>query len=162
MQPTNLPTAHSPRKPMTIPDRVALRALRAFTTDDNGCHVSTYSTASHGYAQIGWHDETGRRGTTAHRAAWTAVFGQIPDGMTIDHVCHNRRCVNVAHLRQLTNFENARRTDGRDWPLGECINGHPNSELVKWAGRWKCRECRRQWQRNRRAKQATQQQEGEV
>ena len=157
MDTTHLTPAHQPRTPLVIPDHVALRALRKFTLDrDSGCHVSTYSTASHGYAQIGWQANPGpRRGTTAHRAAWSAVFGQIPVGMTIDHTCKNRRCVNVSHLRLLGNFENARRTSGRDWPLGECINGHPNSHLVRTDGgrRIRCRICQSQHQRTYRARQ---------
>ena len=91
----------------------------------------------------------------AHRASWVYAHGtQIPEGMTIDHQCKNRRCVNPEHLRLLTNFENARRTDGRDWPIGECVHGHPNSMLRKRNGKWECRECSREWQRRWRAKKA--------
>lgn len=137
-----------------IPARVASRALTAFLVSPSGCHVSTYFTGSHGYAQIGWHDDEGRtRGTTAHRAAWVAhTAEQIPQGYTVDHTCKTRRCVNPEHLRLLSNFENARRTFGRDWPLGECINGHPNSELCTRGGKRMCRLCSRDWQRRYRAK----------
>lgn len=116
-------------KGIVIPERVARRAYFKAVLDENGCHISTYSTASHGYAQIGWRDADYRQVVLAHRAAWTHVHGQIPAGMTVDHkpTC-DRRCVNVDHLRLLTNLENARRTSGRDWPLGQCINGHSNSE----------------------------------
>jgi len=92
--------------------------------------------------------------TLAHRAAWTAVYGQIPEGMTIDHLCKNRRCVNVEHLRLLTNYENARRTSGRDWPLGQCVNGHSDEHLANIAGRWHCRICAGDWQRTHRARKA--------
>ncbi|MBM4487419.1 hypothetical protein GS445_06495 [Rhodococcus hoagii] len=127
----------------TIPDRVAKRALDNVDIDANGCHISRYSTSTHGYAQIGWHDADGRRGTTAHRAAWVAVHGQISEGMTVDHTCKQRRCVNPEHLRLLTNFENARRTGGRDWPLGQCVNGHSNIHLQRVDGgrRTKCGIC---------------------
>lgn len=37
-----------------IPERVALRAYERVEVDEAGCWISTYSTASHGYAQIGW------------------------------------------------------------------------------------------------------------
>ena len=67
----------------------------------------------------------------AHRAAWVAVNGQVPLGMTIDHMCKERRCVNPDHLRLLPNYENARRTDGHDWPLGYCIHGHDATHLVE-------------------------------
>jgi hypothetical protein len=133
-------------KGLQIPERVALRAYDAWELAPSGCYISTYSVASHGYAQIGWHEKSHGRSTMtlAHRAAWVHANGQIPDGMTVDHkpTC-DRRCVNVDHLRLLTNYENARRTSGRDWPLGECINGHPNSELYVADGgrRIRCRPC---------------------
>lgn len=107
----------------------------------NGCHVCTYSTGSHGYAQA-----FTTKVTVAHRVAWEAVNGSIPEGMTIDHGCRNRRCVNVRHMRLLSNFENARRTHGRDWPLGYCINGHPNERLHRTnRGRLECQDCRPIW-----------------
>ena len=132
-----------------IPPAAAQRAYSRWVKSPDGCLISTYSVASHGYAQIGWGSKVNGRGmTTAHRAAWSHVKGRIPDGMTIDHICKNRRCVNVDHLRMLSNFENARRTRGRDWPLGECINGHPNSDLITKAGKpSKCRLCSRETSR---------------
>lgn len=135
---------------LQIPLRAAKRAAENFVQVDE-CHISTYSTGSHGYAQIGWQDKSGRFMTTAHRAAWVYARGQIPNGMTIDHICKNRRCIRVDHLRLLTNFENARRTSGRDWPLGQCANGHPNDELVVVAnsGKRVCRKCRTAWHRKR-------------
>jgi hypothetical protein len=133
---------------LEIPDRVAQRAASAFQEAADGCHISTYSRGSHQYAQIGWHDENGRRSaTTAHRAVWVSVHGQIPKGMTVDHTCKKRACVRAEHLRLLSNFENARRTSGRDWPLGTCINGHSNSELyTEPSGRVRCRPCKRSTQ----------------
>lgn len=133
------------KTPIVIPDRVAERAATKYTEDENGCWISTYSTASHGYAQIGWNDGGDRHMVTAHRAAWVHANGQqIPDGMTIDHTCKARRCVNPAHLRAMENFENARRTFGRDWKEGTCINGHPNDLLYQQPnGRWRCPPCDR-------------------
>lgn len=138
-----------------IPERVMQRVLSNVTVDEvTGCHISNYSVGSHEYAQIGWTGDDGiRTATTAHRAAWAAFNGQIPEGVTIDHLCKNRRCVNIAHLRALSNFENARRTAGRDWPLGECRNGHPNSRLLRSrSGKLICRDCRAMWQRRYRGK----------
>lgn len=126
-----------------IPHRVAQRAISRFKVDENGCHISTYSVASHGYAQIGWQDREYRTCVTAHRAAWVAHTGkQIPAGMTIDHMCKSRRCVNPAHLRMLSNFENSRRVHGLDWEVGACSNGHSNKHLV-----------RDPWRRNKRGEQ---------
>ena len=151
MQPTHFagpaanPTpARKPKTPIIIPLRAAKRAATRYVEDENGCFISTYSTASHGYAQIGWVNPGDRRSsmTLCHRAAWVYYHGtQIPDGMTIDHMCHNRRCVNPDHLRLLSNYENARRTAGRDWPIGQCINGHPNKYLRLFSGNWRCSIC---------------------
>ena len=143
------PSAHP------IPDAVALRALSRWTFQaPTGCHISTYSVASHGYAQIGWQVGGGKNaGTTAHRAAWTAIYGPIPPGMTIDHTCKSRRCVNVEHLRMLPNFQNARRTSGRDWKLGECAHGHSDEHLRRQPdGKLICDPCNKVWQATYRAK----------
>lgn len=35
----------------------------------------------------------------AHRYSYTLSVGPIPDGMYIDHKCHNRICVNPEHLQ---------------------------------------------------------------
>ncbi|MGJ4084383.1 HNH endonuclease signature motif containing protein [Corynebacterium macclintockiae] len=154
------PTVNRFRVPKTriiIPSRVAERAASRYETDGD-CWISTYSVASHGYAQIGWQDGSYRQVVTAHRAAWVYHNeAQIPDGHTVDHLCKNRRCVNPGHLRALSNFENARRTRGRDWPVGTCANGHPNSELY-WNGeRYRCRLCKATHNRNyyRRKRAAT-------
>lgn len=43
----------------------------------------------------------------AHRYAWEREHGPIPDGMLVDHACHEPSCVNVAHLRLATPAGNA-------------------------------------------------------
>lgn len=53
----------------------------------------------------------------------------------------------ITHLRLLTNFDNARRMNGQDWPLGQCINGHPDSELRQLpSGRKYCGPCKKKHQ----------------
>lgn len=113
-----------------VPDRVAERAHELVEVDEAGCWISLYSVGSHGYAQIGWQDAGTRHMVLAHRASWVHEHGQVPLGITLDHTCRQRRCVNPGHLRLLSNVENARRTNGADFPLGGCRNGHPDSELV--------------------------------
>jgi hypothetical protein len=146
------PTGNANWNRAIIPDRVKQRAYEKWEADAD-CWISTYSTASHGYAQIGWQTKQERKVVLAHRAAWEHVNGPVPPGMTIDHLCKQRRCVNPQHLRVLDNFENARRTSGRDWPMGECANGHPNSELyTQPSGKIVCRPCKQRWYANHEAK----------
>lgn len=129
---------------MDIPERVYQRVIHNADRDEaTGCLVSRYSVASHGYAQVGWQTEHGVTMTLCHRVVWQYLNGEIPDGYTVDHQCHNRKCVEASHLRLLTNFDNARRTHGKDWPLGQCAKGHPDSELF-WhgKGKWRRQRCR--------------------
>ena len=49
-----------------------------------------------------------KRHALAHRVVYEVVVGPIPDGLTIDHMCHVRLCVNPSHLRTLTKEENSR------------------------------------------------------
>jgi len=162
---------------MPVPARVAERAATRYTVDpESGCHVSTYSVASHGYAQIGWQDDKVYM-TLVHRAAWVHHTGrQIPIGQTVDHSsaagCTSHQCVKREHLRLLENYENARRTSGRDWPEGQCANGHvdPPMITVNRKGKLRCALCHQAevardnakraaakaaWQRRRRAERKT-------
>lgn len=78
------------------PARVVARLL-ANVEQAGGCVVTLYSVGSHGYGQIGWHENGRRVMAIAHRVAWEAVHGPIPNGLTVDHICRNRRCINAGH-----------------------------------------------------------------
>ena len=49
---------------------------------------------------------SGRSPQTAHRWTWEQAHGPLPDNLYVMHLCHNRPCVNVEHLRPGTNSEN--------------------------------------------------------
>ena len=51
----------------------------------------------------------------AHRYAWELTNGPIPDGMTIDHLCCVRHCVNTDHMEVISLTENGYRGAMKRW-----------------------------------------------
>lgn len=45
----------------------------------------------------------------AHRFSYELEKGKVPDGLTIDHLCENKACVNPEHLECVTQLENVNR-----------------------------------------------------
>lgn len=50
-----------------------------------------------------------RKSTLAHRVSYNWFIGEIPEGLTLDHLCRVRHCVNPDHLEPVTNRENCLR-----------------------------------------------------
>lgn len=69
------------------------------------CWLWTGAPAATGYGVI----RAGGRDTYAHRIAHELLVGPIPQGLTIDHLCMVRLCVNPEHLEPVTRAENTRR-----------------------------------------------------
>lgn len=105
---------------------------------------------SNGYGRL-YFIGTPVRSTNAHRFSHEHFKGPIPQGLVIDHLCRNRRCVNPAHLEAVTDKENFRRGIGAEMSRQaraartHCGNGHPYAEfevLLPSGGRF-CRACKR-------------------
>lgn len=54
----------------------------------------------------------------AHRYAYELCVGPVPEGMELDHLCRNPRCVRPSHLEPVTHQENCRRAAEARRPLG--------------------------------------------
>src|SRR5262245_2571494 len=68
----------------------------------DGCWLWTGGTTSAGYGRF----EYGDGKQPAHRIAYEALVGPIPDGLELDNVCRNPRCVRPDHLEPVTHLEN--------------------------------------------------------
>lgn len=75
----------------------------------SGCIEWTGEVWKNGYGTI---NVPGGKATGAHRYAWERVNGPIPDGKVIDHICFNKRCVRVDHLRVVSYAENNQHFQG--------------------------------------------------
>lgn len=70
------------------------------------CWLWTGSLDTNGYGQL---QGLRRKRQMAHRMAYEGIVGPIPDGLTLDHLCRNTRCVRPDHLEPVTHYENLRR-----------------------------------------------------
>lgn len=123
---------------MTIP------AVLADKTRPSDCLLWVGSTNNRGYGLV----QVNGRLELAHRVAYAAEYGPIPDSLVIDHLCRARNCVKPEHLEAVTQRENQRR--GRlaaALKVGDtCINGHEITDeaqlYVRPSGKVECRRCR--------------------
>jgi len=67
-----------------------------------------------------------------HRFAYQLFNGKIPDGLTIDHLCNNKICVNPKHLEAVKIGVNVLRGTRNPAAINArrqfCKRGHPFSE----------------------------------
>jgi len=118
-----------------------------------------------GYGMTATKFMNGRGSERVHRFAYLLFVGPIPEGLTVDHQCHNldltcmggptcqhRRCANPFHLEAVTAEENVSRgrspllTGLRQSGKTVCPHGHAYDEANTYVHpvtgyRW-CRRCR--------------------
>lgn len=129
----------------------------AYDIKDHGyetpCWIYRKKPTNRGYAQFVMSDGTQ---PGAHRAFYEHHVGPIQDGLTIDHLCKVRRCVNPSHLEPVTRGENVLRGDtitAANTRKTHCPQGHeysPENTYVCKLGRRACRACHRERQRRRK------------
>lgn len=82
------------------------RSVEPYIVDENGCWVWQRS-----FWKSGGRPRLKRAGkwVAAYRDYYERLVGPVPDGLTLDHLCENFKCVNPAHLEPVTLEENQRR-----------------------------------------------------
>ncbi len=90
----------------------------------SACWIWSGKPNENGYGIFGGNGYS-RRGSSkrAHRRAYELAVGPIPDGLTIDHLCRRRLCVNPLHLEPVTLEENIRRARAAGAKT-HCKRGH--------------------------------------
>jgi len=75
---------------------------KTIRNEESGCLLYMGRLDEAGYARISCQGKN-RIGSDA---VYEMVYGPIPEGYEVDHICHNRRCVEPSHLRLLTHRQN--------------------------------------------------------
>lgn len=94
-------------------------------SDSTSCWLWKLSAGNHGYGQFGYWINNKPKTYLAHRIAYFLSKGSIPLTLTVDHICHVRKCCNPDHLRLLTNIENARDNNARQMIRTKIERGIP-------------------------------------
>jgi hypothetical protein len=115
----------------------------------DGCWLWTGYIDRDGYGLFG---KARGESVRAVRFAYEWVVGAIRPGLTLDHLCRVRACVNPAHLEPIGRGENVLRGTGltaENARKTRCAHGHPFDEAntYHWRGSRYCKTCRRLRQR---------------
>lgn len=139
-----MPGTHAP-----VSERIERHCIPEPNT---GCWLWTGHLDKYGYGKI----TVGRSSRLAHRIAYEAFIGPIPDGLTLDHRCRTPQCVNPAHMDPMPLKDNillgrspAALASRRD----RCHLGHvyTDGSFVFYRGVRYCLVCRRLRQERRAA-----------
>jgi hypothetical protein len=155
-------TLHGPPHAPFLQGRLESVRLRLEVELPSGCWIWQGHRNANGYGRVGIAGSTDR----VHRVVFRAYGTPIPDGMVLDHICHDpatcaggptcthRACANPLHLTLTTRARNraADRSSpsgaGAGWArTGRCKRGHdvtdPANLIRRSDGGRQCRACER-------------------
>lgn len=145
---------------MAAKQRLLDKLVGKFTIGDD-CWEWTAGIDGAGYGQLAVQNGEGKTSAKAHRLVYELLRGPIPEGLELDHLCRNRRCVKPGHLEPVTHAENVSRgrAGAHHAAKTHCPQGHPYDEANTYVrkdrvNRRQCRACANQAsQRSRTAAQ---------
>lgn len=125
---------------------------------NSGCWIWTSPWRRTGYGYLQINRKNGKKKLLAHRVSYELYRGTIPNGMTVDHLCRTRCCVNPSHMEIVTSKENTLRGNNpaaQNARKTHCLLGHllsgENLYTFPRSGYRQCRECTRiSHQKNKR------------
>lgn len=116
-------------------------------SDPDECWEWKGSLTSKGYGSCYYKG----RNRGAHRVVYEFLVGKVPEGLQLDHLCRNRKCVNPKHLEPVTGKVNVLRSNAVsaiNTAKTHCPRGHAleGENLAHWlltvkGWRW-CRTCK--------------------
>ena len=136
---------------VNVNSRRAISQPVGYVLEENGCWSWVGPMGSNGYGLF----KVNKRMQCAHRVVYEMHRGEIADGLQLDHLCRNRKCVNPDHLEPVTCRENLLRGHGLtaiNAKKTHCPNGHAleGSNILWDDGSRKCRTCNNERQRKAR------------
>lgn len=125
--------------PRTYRPHEFLRKFNERYVKGPGCWLWIAGKSKAGYGQM----SSGGKVEYAHRLSYIMNVGDIPPGMTIDHLCRTPACINPAHLEVVTMRENilrSRSATANNARKDQCQQGHAYNFITKAKGR-RCTKC---------------------
>ncbi len=117
---------------------------RYTSVSPSGCWEWIATLNKHGYGRF-W--AQGKE-MLAHRVSYQLFKGMIPEGLVLDHLCSNPRCVKPDHLEAVPQRINIQRgvmlQRAREYQLSKtsCPKGHPYDAANTYIRPDKGRDCR--------------------
>src|SRR5712691_9255630 len=113
--------------------------------EESGCLLYTGALDKDGYPRISLQGKK-RMGSDA---VYEMVYGAIPEGQEVDHICYVRHCLEPTHLRALTHRENVLHSKTNDEKrhrrLKQFLDAYPQVHgfpvlltLPELQGLWEC------------------------